>query len=30
VIVGRERDPMLLQIPQHFLLPLGYYLVVCH
>ena len=30
VIVGRERDPMLLQIPQHFLLPLGYNLVVFH
>ncbi len=30
VIVGRKRDPMLLQIPQHFLLPFGYYLVVCH
>ena len=30
VVVGRERNAILLQIAQHFLLPLGYNLVVSH
>ena len=30
VVIGRERYPVFLQIPQHLLLPLGYYLIFVH